>query len=85
MAAILYHLVNGKPEKVMVEAYRVSHLLGNGYASSIEKLMKSVKHEEVDTNKSGKLSNKEIKEAAKKEGITLKGKSIDDLKKELGL
>lgn len=42
--------------------------------------------EEVDTNNSGKLSNKEIRKAAEKAGIdNFAGKQIKTLKSELGL
>lgn len=42
--------------------------------------------EEVDTNKSGKLSNEEVRSAAEKAGIDgFEKKQIKTLKKELGL
>ena len=81
MSTILYKLVNDKPESELVEAIDVDRLLKSGYSTTPEKL---IKVKEVDTNKSGKLSNSEVKAAAKKAGISIKNKSISSLKKELG-
>ena len=82
MSTYLYHLVNSKPEKVMVEALEVEDLLSQGYTVCPKQL---TKRKEADTNNTGKLSDSEIKEAAKKAGITIGRKSIKTLVKELGL
>jgi hypothetical protein len=81
MSTVLYKLVNGKPERELVDALEVGRLLKAGYSTTPEKL---IKVKEVDTNKSGKLSNSEVKAAAKKAGISTKNRSISSLKKELG-
>lgn len=82
MSAILYTLINGEVVKEEVNALDVPYLLDNGYSDCPKKLLK---RKEADTNESGKLSNKEIKEAAKKAGIKTGGKSIAKLKEELEL
>ena len=82
MATILYKFVDDKPVSERCNPLDVPHLLKNGYSLSPGKLKK---HKEVDTNNTGKLSDKEIKEAAKKAGIKVGRKSIATLKKELGL
>lgn len=81
MSTVLYKLVNGKPERELVEALDVGRLLKSGYATTPEKLIKA---KEIDTNNTGKLSNSEVKAAAKKAGISIKNKKISALKKELG-
>lgn len=81
MSTILYKLVNGKAEKEMVDALDVDRLLKSGYATTAAGLISANK---ADTNKSGKLSSAEVKAAAKKAGLTIKNKSIKQLKKELG-
>lgn len=82
MSTVLYKLVSGKPESELVDALEVDRLLKAGYTTSPEQL---IKIKEADTNKTGKLSNSEVKAAAKKAGISTKNKSISTLKKELGL
>ena len=82
MSAILYKLVDGEVVKELVNARKVGYLLDNGYCACPEQLLK---RDEADTNKTGKLSNKEVKEAAKKPGIKIGGKSIAKIKEELGL
>ena len=82
MSTYLYHLVNNEAEKILVEALEVEGLLGKGYTVCPKQLMR---RKEADTNSTGKLSDKEIKEAAKKAGITIGRKSIITLTKELGL
>ena len=82
MSAILYKLVDGKVVQEKANALDVPYLLDNGYSACPKQLLK---RKEVDTNETGKLSNKEIKEAAKKEGIKIGGKSIAKIREELGL
>lgn len=62
MSAILYKLVDGELKQERVNPLDVANLLENGYFASPE-LAK------VDKNESGKLSNDEIREAAKAAGI----------------
>ena len=82
MSCILYKFVDGNPVQERVKAIDVANLLENGYSSTPEQLLK---HKEVDTNGTGKLSDAEIKAAAEKAGIKTGRKSIKTLKKELGL
>jgi len=72
MATILYTLINGKVEKGMFEARRVSKLLSNGYAVTPDDLV-SVKDDEFE----------KVKEAARAAGIRIGRKSINTLRKEL--
>lgn len=82
MSTILYTLKDGEPVKEIVEACKVNGLLKAGYAVTPEQL---IKRDEVDTNDSGKISDKEVKEAARKAGIAIGRKSIKTLKEELGI
>ena len=82
MATYVYSLVNGEVVENLVDANRVPVLLANGYTFNPEQL---VKRKEADTNNTGKLSDTEVKAAAKKAGIKLSNKKIDTLKAELGL
>jgi hypothetical protein len=82
MSSILYKLENGEAIQEKVSSVDVGYLLTVGYASTPEQL---IKREEADTNGTGKLSSNEVKEAAKKAGITIGRKSIKTLEKELGL
>lgn len=82
MSCILYKLVDGKVVSERVPARRVNELLKSGYCGCPDKLKLT---DEIDTNNSGKLSDTEIKEAAKKAGIKVGRKSIKTLKEELGL
>jgi len=81
MSTVLYKLVNGKPEFEMVDALDVDRLLKAGYATTAKGLISANK---ADTNMSGKLSSAEVKAAAEKAGLTIKNKTIKQLKKELG-
>ena len=59
----------------------LEYALSLGYITDPKKLAEK----EADTNESGKLSVKEVREAAKKAGISnYSKKKVDDLKKELG-
>lgn len=60
----------------------VDKLIKSGYSTSPEQAAKKKK---IDTNGSGKLSDAEIKEAAKAAGIKIGRKSIKRLKEELNL
>lgn len=82
MSCILYTRTDGEITLERVKAADVSSLLKKGYASTPEQLEK---FESVDTNGTGKLSDAEIKEAAKKAGIKIGRKSIKTLRKELEL
>ena len=82
MATYLYHLVENKPEQVLVDALEVAGLLKRGYTTSIEKLEN---RQEADTNNSGLISDAEVKAMAKEKGIKVGRKSIATLKKELNL
>lgn len=82
MTTILYHLVDGKVIEARVKTCKVHGHLKNGYCVTEEQLLSIDK---ADTNKTGKLSSLEIKEAAKEAGITIGNKSMKTLKKELGL
>tara|TARA_R100000544_G_scaffold17462_1_gene8344 strand:- start:2389 stop:2646 length:258 start_codon:yes stop_codon:yes gene_type:complete len=82
MATILYTKVNGEIVQEFCDPIMVHELLKNGYATSEEALSKK---ESIDTNGSGKLSDAEIKAAAKEAGIRIGRKSIATLKKELGV
>lgn len=62
MSAILYKLVNGEVEQERVNPADVSNLLENGYFASPDMA-------KADKNESGKLSNDEIRAAAKEFGI----------------
>lgn len=62
MSAILYKLVGGEVAEERVNPLDVANLLENGYFVSPD-LAKA------DTNESGKLSNDEIRAAAKEAGI----------------
>jgi hypothetical protein len=77
MAAILYKLADGEVIEERVMATDVHNLLDSGYFASPE-LAKA------DTNESGKLSNDEIRQAAKDAGIPKWDTArIDTLKKKL--
>lgn len=82
MATILFRMRNGEPVKEFCNAIDVDRLLKSGYSLSKESLLKK---EKADINKTGKLSAKEVKEAAKKAGIDIEGKTVKDLRKELGI
>ncbi len=82
MSSILYRKENDEIIQERVRGEDVAYLLTVGYASTIEQLDK---REKADTNGSGKLSDSEIKEAAKEANIKVGRKSIKTLKKELGL
>lgn len=78
MSAILYKLVDGELTKERVNPVDVANLLENGYFASPD-LAKA------DTNETGKLSNEEIRAAAKEAGIANADKAqIKTLKKKLG-
>jgi hypothetical protein len=81
MSTVLYKLVNGKPESELVDALDVDRLLKDGYATTAKGLVSANK---ADTNNSGKLSSAEVKAAAESAGLTIKNKTIKQLKKELG-
>ena len=77
MSAILYTLIDGKVIEELVNPIDVANLLTKGYKSSPEQF--------ADTNKSGKLSAKEVREAAKLACIEdYKTAKIDELKVKLG-
>ncbi len=82
MSSILYRLENGEVVEERVDSVSVAHLLKNGYASNPQQLLNRI---EADTNETGKLSDEEVKEAAKKAGIRIGRKSIKTLKAELNL
>ena len=82
MSCILYCYVGDQIATVRVNGAEVGDLLTKGYASSPEQLAKRKK---ADTNNTGKLSDAEIKAAAKEAGIKVGRKSIKTLIKELGL
>ena len=82
MATILYKVVNGETVSESCNPLDVSNLLKSGYTTSPAK---AVIHAEIDTNDTGKLSNAEIKDAAREAGIRIGRKSINTLKTELGL
>jgi hypothetical protein len=82
MSTYLYHLVENKPEKVLVEAMEVEGLLKSGYAVTSEQLENRKK---ADTNNTGLISDAEVKALAKAEGVKVGRKSIAALKKELNL
>lgn len=82
MSSILFIERDGQIVKENVNSEEVGYLLTVGYASTPEQLTKRA---EVDTNDSGKLSDTEIKAAAKEAGITIGRKTIKTLTKELGL
>ncbi len=75
MSVILFKLVSGKPEKELCDPLLIDDLLKSGYALSSDKLLNQVK---ADTNNTGKLSDAEVKEAAKLAGIKVGRKSIKD-------
>jgi hypothetical protein len=79
MATILYCPL-GKPERC--DPLQVADLIKNGYSTSPEQSKKKC---DIDTNESGKLSDAEVKAAAKNAGIKVGRKSIATLKKELGV
>lgn len=77
MSAILYKRVDGEVISERVKPIQVANLLENGYFSSPELASD-------DENETGKLSNKEIREAAKAAGIeNWKSAKIDTLTKKL--
>lgn len=82
MSVILYKYYNSKIVSEKCEPVNIDELLKSGYATSPDAL---VKQKKADTNNSGKLSDSEIKEAAKEAGIKIGRKTIATLKKELGL
>lgn len=82
MSTILFKLESGKPVKEFCNAVDVDGLLKSGYATSEESLLKTAK---VDTNNTGKLSAKEVKAAAVEAGIDTEGKTVKELRKELGV
>lgn len=79
------HIVRGVTcELTRFKPVDVEVALSKGYVLCPNDLYKTI--DSVDTNHSGKLSNKEIREAAKKAGIENYSKArIANLKKELGL
>ena len=81
MSVKLYKLVNDEVVSEQVEPLNVAFSLDHGYSTCPKKLFTK---EVIDTNSTGKLSFKEIKEAAKLAGIKVGGKSGAQLKKELG-
>lgn len=67
---------DGGVAEAWVEAERVAAMVSNGWFFSMEDLKnaevpesKAPSKEEADTNNTGKLSNKEVRQAAKKAGI----------------
>ena len=82
MSVILFKLVNGKPEKELCDPLSINELLKSGYALDVDKLLNQVK---ADTNGTGKLSDTEVKAAAKLAGVKIGRKSIKALKEELNL
>ena len=79
MATILYN-PNGEAERC--DPLHVADLIKSGYSTSPEQAKTK---KEIDTNGTGKLSDAEIKTAAKEKGIKIGRKSIATLKKELGI
>ena len=79
MSVILFKLVDGKPEKELCNPLLIDELLKSGYSVSPDKLLNQAK---ADTNNTGKLSDAEVKEAAKLAGIKVGRKSIKTLKEE---
>lgn len=78
MSALLYKLVDGELIQERVNPVDVANLLENCYFASPEEA-------KADTNETGKLSNDEIREAAKEAGIENYDKAqIKTLKKKLG-
>lgn len=73
MSTILYHMVDGKVEDVMVEAVKVHGLLKSGYAVTPEDLSDD------------DLTEEEIKQLAIDSGIKIGNKKITTLRKELDL
>lgn len=82
MSCLLYRLVDGEIITERVKGEDVGQLLTQGYSSTPNQLKA---REEADTNGSGKLSDAEVKEAARVAGIKIGRKSIKTLKSELGL
>jgi hypothetical protein len=82
MSVILFKLVNGKPEKELCDPLELSNLLSSGYSIDADKLLNKAKE---DTDNTGKLSDSEVKEAAKLAGIKIGRKTIKKLKEELNL
>ncbi len=82
MSVVLFKLVNGKPEKELCNPLELDSLLKSGYSVSADKLLNKAK---ADTNNTGKLSDAEVKAAAKLTGIKIGRKSIKRLKEELNL
>jgi hypothetical protein len=77
MSAILFKLVDGEVVQESVNPLDVANLLDNGYFASPEMA-------KADTNETGKLSNEEIRAAAKAAGIANADKAqIKTLKKKL--
>lgn len=77
MSAILYKRVDGEVKEFRVDAVRVNALLQDGYFASHDLA-------DADSNETGKLSNEEVREAAKEAGISnWKTAKIDTLKKKL--
>ena len=81
MSVKLYKLVNNEVVSEKVEPLNVTFSLDHGYTTCPKQLFTK---EVIDTNDTGKLSYKEIKEAARKAGIKVGGKSAKTLKEELG-
>lgn len=82
MSVILFKLVNGKPEQELCDPLMIDSLLKSGYSVSPEDLLSKGK---VDADNASKLSDAEVKEAAKLAGIKIGRKSIKTLKEELNL
>lgn len=78
MATYLFHMVEDKPERVLVEALQVEGMLAAGYCVCAEDLNTS-------TEESEELTIDEVKELAIAAGITVGRKGIKTLKKELGI
>lgn len=77
MSAILYKRVDGEVKEYRVDPIRVNALLQDGYFASPDLA-------DADANESGKLSNEEVRQAAKEAGIqNWKTAKIDTLKKKL--
>ena len=77
MSAILYKRVDGEVKEFRVDPIRVNALLQDGYFASPDLA-------DADANESGKLSNEEVRQAAKEAGIqNWKTAKIDTLKKKL--
>lgn len=85
MACLLYRKdESGEVKLIKADAKDVSFMLSNGYFASPEEAAKVPTKGEADKNKSGVLSDKEIKAAAKEVGIKVRGRKIEDIKKDLG-